>query len=156
LNYSDTFDDGAGRTLRWQVVEVAAGKSAPTGMQMPVAAATASINHTVGAVACTHLSVSAATPGSIDALLVGSSSALATITLNNQTVLTDRLITGLLLDEFSAPMTLRTGGEENVLCVKVYGQMSWATRWAMALSVTAQLAGTGGAPEPVPGLQSRP
>jgi hypothetical protein len=155
LDYNQTFADGAGRTLRWQPVEVLAGTAAPTGMLMPVAAAAASINRTVGAVVCTHISVPAASPGTVDVLLVGSTSALATIMLNNQTVFDDRLITGLLLDEFSVPVTLPTGGAESVLCVKVYGQMTWATPWTMALSVTAP-SGGGAGPEAVPGLRSKP
>ena len=112
LNYSDTFDDGAGGVLRWRGLEVAAGVAAPTAMRMPASAAAASANRTVAVVLCTHLFVRAASPlaPSLDVLLRGSSSALAEITLNNDTVVSDRLITGLQLQEFSQRLTLLRAG----------------------------------------------
>ena len=135
IDYSKKFDNGQGQMLRWQALQAERSVAAPVAMRMPPAVAAASRNRTVAAVLCTHLQVPAAAAAAagadarsstadgliavggaggagVEVLLRGSTSALAEISIDNQTVLTDRLITGLLLEEFSQRVTLPTGASE--------------------------------------------
>jgi hypothetical protein len=138
IDYSKKFDNGQGQMLRWQALQAERSVAAPVAMRMPPAVAAAARNRTVAAVLCTHLQVPAAAAAAagadarsstadgliavggaggagVEVLLRGSTSALAEISIGNQTVLTDRLITGLLLEEFSQRVTLPTGARNRPL-----------------------------------------
>jgi hypothetical protein len=134
VNYSATFDDGNGSTLRWQPSEVAPAEAAPRAMLLPPSMASRVLNGTIAVVFSTRLFVpSASNAPTLDVEISGSTSALAQISLNNETIIHDRLVTGLLLKEFSRRVSL-VRGRWNELRVKAM-QLSWASRWQMALSV---------------------
>ena len=152
VNYSQTFPGESGELLRWQPLSVARGVAAPTAVRMPPAAAAQAANRTTAAVLSSHIFVPAVSgsPPTLDLTLSGSTSALAEITLGNATVVSDRLITGRTLSEFSRRVTL-VRGVWTAVRVKAM-QMSWACEWEMHLSVHAAGEGV----RPVPGLQQRP
>ncbi len=150
VNYSATFDDGDGTVLHWQPLEVAAAIAAPRAMNLPTSMASHVVNKTFAVVFSTRIFVPAADKvHALDVEISGSTSALAQISINDEMVIQDRLVTGQLLQEFSRQVSLARG-QWNELRVKAM-QLSWASRWQMALSVHQV-----GSLLAVPGLQIEP
>eukprot|EP01052_Picozoa_sp_SAG31_P006192 SAG31_NODE_282_length_18516_cov_9.338600_10_plen_771_part_00 len=160
VNYvDDTFDGGEGRALRWKTLETSGAVAAPRAMRMPANASKASFNRTVAFFFCTHVyvppdpsaafGVHAVPAKTMEVQLTGSTTALAEVYLNGKLVLNDRLVTGLLLQEFSRTLSLSCG-QWNEVKVKVM-QLSWASEWGMALSLHQV-----GSPRAVPGLKNKP
>ena len=172
VDYNRTYNDGSGLVLRWEpiAVDVQGGVHAPTPVRMPQTAAASSYNRTVAFVLCTHVyvpptrrddsNISTTAVGSnnnisetgsahdmVEVTLTGSTSAIAEISLGDSRILSDRLITGRMIGEFSRKVSL-VPGRWTALRIKAM-QMSWSAPWEMSLSIHGE------GMKMIPGLQSR-
>lgn len=113
VNYSASYPDGYGGSVSWQPLSGQVWAGAPTPVRMPVEAAARSVNRTVAMVLCTHVFVPAGGADSdgptLDVVVTGSTSSLATVRVNNNIVANDRIVMGRTISEFTRPATLLRG-----------------------------------------------
>jgi hypothetical protein len=110
VNYSASYPDGYGNSVSWQPLSVTSWTGSPAPVRMPNAVAAQSVNKTTAFFLCTHVFVPLVDGApTVDMVITGSTSSLATVSVNGVVTLTDRLISGRTLDEFSRQAVLIRG-----------------------------------------------